>query len=945
MAFSTIRRRGSASEWCRRIVYVTTAYAAIVSHVGAYASNLREEVQPRNVQQLELKDYGLWKRIDSSALSMDGEWVAYTLIQESGEGELVVRHTRSSREFRVSRGRWPAPRVRVAGVPIVDEAQVSLDSRFVLFTIRSREPAGSTLGIMRLPDGELTKVSSVSTFVLPKESGRYVAYLVDAESESGRQAAAASSFPKKDLVVLELMSNRKVEIPDVSSFAFDPKANHLAYAISSDREWRNGVYIRRLTDGRINSLLTGSLECPYLTFDESGKRVAFIAEIDEPKRSTRRHAVYYSSSPIRAASSTLVPLPDGIAVSSGGEVRFSSAGDALIFNVVEAPSQPPSANSTGDKKVELWHWAEQDPRLQAHSRTISAGQSYLAVYHMNTKRFVQLADPSVPEVIFSDHARYAVGVDSAPYKLSELWRGPKNVVDLYLIDANTGERSLLRRKFQRSAGELAVFSPNGRYLIYFENRRWMSYDLYKEMAIDLTGRLLPRVSFDFMEGVTKEPVGIAGWAPGGMLLAYDSNDIWEIDPSGKKAPRNLTMGIGRKQSIIFRLAEDSPYSSIGTEKRSYPMLDTARPLLLSALDTRTMSSGIWSMRIGGSQVQTEKLYAPNKRVALVAKSVEKEQYLVTEQTFMEFPDLWVGARFDALRKISDANPQQIDYHWGTAELVEFVSEFGAPLKGVLYKPERFEPSKKYPMIVDIYELSASTLHDYIVPEALAVSNASTAIPSLLSQGYIVFRPDIFPAVPYPGQSAIASLRPAIERVIERGFVDRARIGLTGHSFGGFEAAYAITHTNLFRCASIGAAVSDTISAYTSVVALNKPNYYEGGQGRHGASVWEDPFTYFINSPLLFADRIDIPLLIMHNDRDVNVPFSQGTAFFSALRRLGKEAYLVNYTGEPHMLLSDENRLDWDSRFKQFFDHCLNDAPAPEWMAHRAAGQIIQGDLN
>lgn len=187
----------------------------------------------------------------------------------------------------------------------------------------------------------------------------------------------------------------------------------------------------------------------------------------------------------------------------------------------------------------------------------------------------------------------------------------------------------------------------------------------------------------------------------------------------------------------------------------------------------------------------------------------------------------------------------------------------------------------------------------------------------------------------PGQSALNSVVSGTQSLIDKGFVDEKRIGIQGHSWGGYQAAYLVTKTDMFACAEAGAPVSNMTSAYGGIrwgTGLSRMFQYERTQSRIGDTLWNARDQYIENSPLFSADKINTPLLILHNDEDGAVPWYQGIELFVALRRLEKPAWLLNYNGDPHWVMGEENRRDFAIRMQQFFDHYLKDAPEPEWMA-------------
>jgi dipeptidyl aminopeptidase/acylaminoacyl peptidase len=314
------------------------------------------------------------------------------------------------------------------------------------------------------------------------------------------------------------------------------------------------------------------------------------------------------------------------------------------------------------------------------------------------------------------------------------------------------------------------------------------------------------------------------------------------------------------------------------------------------------------------------------------KAKRADTLLLTASTFSDAPDYYVTTPdFREFRRVTDIQPRKAEFNWGRAELVSYRSLDGAELKGMLVKPEDFDPAKKYPMIVYIYERLSQNLHGFRLPSAGTSINPTY----YASNGYLVYMPDIAYTVGAPGQSALKCVLPAIQAVVDKGIVDEAAIGIQGHSWGGYQIAYMVTQTQRFTAAAAGAPVSDMVSAYGGIrwgTGLPRQFQYERTQSRIGAKLWDAPLKYIENSPIFMADRVRTPLMILHNDQDDAVPWYQGIEYYLALRRLGRECYLFNYNGELHGLRRKATQRDYTVRMQQFFDHHLKGTPMPEWMA-------------
>jgi len=426
------------------------------------------------------------------------------------------------------------------------------------------------------------------------------------------------------------------------------------------------------------------------------------------------------------------------------------------------------------------------------------------------------------------------------------------------------------------------------------------------------------------------------------VLIYDRFDVWELDPTGAKPAVVVTDSVGRRENIQFRLAEGGGgrggrgggggrggAGAASTDERG--VIDPSKPLMLHAMNTETMASGFYQEQLGGRHAP-EKIVMADLSYGTPVKAADADEWMVTKSTFTEFPNLWVGHSLTDLAQISDANPQQKDYNWGTAELVHWRSADGVELKGILYKPENFDPHKKYPLIAYFYEILSNTLYNYVPPTGRNVINPT----HYASNGYLVFEPDIVYETGHPGQSAVRAIVSGVEALEQRGYVDEKHLGIQGQSWGGYQTAYTITQTHMFAAAMAGAPVVDMFSAYGGIrwgTGISREGQYESGQSRIGKPLIEDPELYIENSPLFYLNRVTTPLFIMNNDADDAVPWYQGIEFYVNMRRLGKEVYFIDYNNDVHNPSSRANQKDIAMRMQQFFDHYLKGAPAPDWMIH------------
>jgi dipeptidyl aminopeptidase/acylaminoacyl peptidase len=806
------------------------------------------------------------------------------------------------------------------------------------------------------------------------QSGEAAANAPPPASSSPQTAAAQPSAarpsgraPKKeygsDLVLRNTVSGTERTFNDVLDYTLSKDAKALVFTVSSTKEETNGVYsLTPQNDAAPATLLAGKGKYQKLTWDEEQTELAFISDRDDAGTKQPKFKVYlwnrsggviegtagnptpgspagqpgrggavregadrnHASTAINSASEIVSTASAGFrkdfVVSDKATLGFSLDGSRLFLGAAPPPEAEKSADEEvpADEKVmvDLWHWKDDYIQpLQKIRAEQERTRSYRADYIIKDKKFVQLADESMESVSPSNDGRYAIGADNRAYRVMSDY--DPGLTDFYLVNTTDGTRKLVGQK-QRFNVSL---SPGAKYAIYFDGKDWNSYSIASGATINLT-RSLSVHFFNEDNDLPDLPssYGFAGWTKDDReVLLYDRFDVWQVAPDGSGA-KNLTDGVGRKESVQFR------YARLDPRERS---IDPARPLLLHAENLETRDSGFYRDKINGGL--PEKLVMGAKDFNNPTKAKDADVLIFTASRFDEFPDIWVtGPNFKDAKKVSNGDAQRAQFNWGTAELVSFKNTDGVPLKGLLLKPDNFDPKKKYPMIIYIYERLTQGLHAFRNPGPGTSINPTFYV----SNGYLIFMPDIVYTTGYPGPSALKCVLPGIQAVVDRGFVDENAIGIQGHSWGGYQIAYMVTQTNRFKAAEAGAAVANMTSAYSGIrwgSGLPRQFQYEHSQSRIGGNLWEYPMRYIENSPLFRVDRVQTPLLLINNDEDDAVPWQQGIEFFLALRRLNKEAYMFSYNGEKHGLRRRINQKDYTRRLQEFFDHFLKGAPAPEWM--------------
>jgi dipeptidyl aminopeptidase/acylaminoacyl peptidase len=737
------------------------------------------------------------------------------------------------------------------------------------------------------------------------------------------------------LVVRDLAQGTERTVANVLEYSFARDGKTLVYTVSSRAADDNGVYA--ITPGSAaapQTILAGKGKYTRLTWNRAETDLAFTTDRDTVSTATPQLSVYRwqrSAAPATAAvSAPAAGMPAALAVSERGTLAYSRDGRKLYVPTGPPPRAARASDATGDDRVlvDLWHW--EDDLIQPMQR-IRANQernrTYRGVVHLADGRFVQLADSTLRTVTLTDDGTRAFGLDDRPYRRLVDYDGTYN--DVYAIDTDTGARRLVMKRLRGGGGGGGglLWSPDGKAAAYYQDEHWHLIDAAAGTSRSLTQSL--GVAVHDEDDDTPDPAGSygnAGWTRDSQsFVIYDRYDVWQLFVDGR-APRNVTEGDGRKGKIEFRVQRLEADEDEETDRG----LDASRPLFLMATSEETRATGLFRDSLSGDAAP-QRLIWGDKSFRVAARAGDADVVLLSASRFDEYPDLHVtDSTFKTLTKVTNGGAQTARFTWGTGELVSFRNTDGVALKAALYKPEGFDPKKKYPLIVYIYEGLSQNVHSFVDPRPSHNINFAYYV----SNGYLVLTPDIVYTEGQPGQSALKCVLPAIDALVGMGIVDQARIGIQGHSWGGYQIAYMVTQTNRFRAVEAGAPVGNMTSAYSGIrwgSGLPRQFQYEQTQSRIGKSLYEAPHKYLENSPIFHIDRVKTPMLLLHNDNDDAVPWYQGIELYLALRRSGKETYLFNYNGEFHGLRRRHNQKDFAVRMQQFFDHFLKGAAKPEWM--------------
>jgi dipeptidyl aminopeptidase/acylaminoacyl peptidase len=897
---------------------------------GIFAQNLVKK-------PLSETDYAIWNTIGNEKISHSGEIVVYEVNPQKGDGRLIIRNL-SGHSDTIPRGKKP---------------EIGSNDDFVVFSITQPEDTlrkakikkvkkedmpQDSLGILVFKNQILKKYGKLKSFSIPEENTSVIAFMVTPEvkKDTSKNARKTKQIkqPGDNLIIFSLKTNDTTVFRNVTEFSWPKKGRALFFVQQKKDSSTTWSFLKKfdVSNETASQLFFSDGTVKKVVADEKGENYAFLFSKDTAQ--IKVYSLFMGSNnqtvPAKVADATTSGMPDGWSPSENGTIYFSKDATKLYLNSAPSPSPEPKDTIPEDEKprLDVWNW--QDATLQPQQKVDlekDKKRSYLAVYHLNQKKFVQLADTVVREasLILKGNTDIGLGANDQPYLRAGSWKGDASR-DYYLIDLKSGDKRQVAVNKER-----LLLSPAGKYVIWYEQTDscWVARSTSPEnnKIVPLTKMI--KVFFADEENDLPDnprPYGIAGWSENDkFVFIYDRYDIWKIDPLGEKVPVCVTDTYGRRNHMQFRYLKTDP------EEEWIPQ---GKVSLLKAFNQTTMEGGFYLTDL--FQVKEPSLLIMGKNIyGMPRKAKNAGKILWTKESVSDFPDLWTSnLAFEKPEQLSNANPQQKEFNWLTAELVEWKSFTGEILKGLLYKPENFDPGLKYPMIVYYYEKNSEGLYRYSIPTP---SRSTINRSFYCSNGYLVFIPDITYRIGYPGQSAYDAIVSGVYNLANtRTYVDITKVGLQGQSWGGYQTAYLITQTDLFAAAMAGAPVSNMTSAYGGIrweTGISRMFQYEHTQSRIGGTLWEKPLLYIENSPLFYAPKVKTPLLMMANDNDGAVPWYQGIEFFTALRRLDRPVWMLSYNGEPHNLKGESwaNRMDLDKRMFQFFNHYLKGEAMPEWM--------------
>ena len=879
-------------------------------------------------------DFDSWEKISNGAVSANGKWVSFTVSPQEGDGLLTLYNTSTGKKIEIERGKRLAftadSRYAVALVsPLYQQTRQAKIKKKKGFELPQ-----DSLALVDLATGKVEKIGNVISYRLGKKGGDWVAWL-SCDTAYIKAKALKDTKAGRPMIMRSLTSGVSKKINWVGDYEFSEDGSKLALTLQpmkKDTLATSGAGVIMLPDTSFHLIDRDRKFYGAPVFNKAGTQLAYIASDDTITTGTKRSELFLTSltasslDPKGISISDKTVDPAKLGLNQYSKPQFSNDGNRLIVGV--APYVAPNDTNLVPFEtpgLDIWRWdAPYTPPLANH-------------------RLEELRKATVPVVItLGDNSQVLVADNildrvEAPNRWDGNWAlvaGSENILQrqydynypavVSLKNISSGEVKKVG-EFPNSTFRL---SPADRFILWFDGKNYHTYEIAtgKERIISdkLTVALFDE-EVDRPEKIRSE-YGVMGWTENdGRVLVYDRFDVWSLDPLGEAAPICLTAGEGRKTNIRYR------WQRLDREQR---FLKPGEKVIYNMFNYEDMKNGVASTTFSLKPAAPKTDFYGEWEYHSLAKAENAPVYSWIQANFSTSPNVYVSTDIEKGKsvKISNTNPQMADYKWGTARLVHWTTYKGHDAKGILYLPEDFSADKEYPMISYFYETYTQDLyHHYNMEPSWSWIN----FPFYVSRDYAEFVPDIHYSPGIPGENAYDYVCSGVEAVCkEYPNIDIKRVGIDGQSWGGYQTAFLVTRTNMFACAGSGAPVANMTSAFGGIrweSGDSRQGQYEQGQSRIGRNLWEAPELYIANSPVFHADRVETPLLIMHNDNDGAVPWYQGIEMFMALRRLHKPVWMLQYNGEAHNLRERRNRKDITIRLQQFFDHYLKGDPMPEWM--------------
>ncbi|WP_367331457.1 S9 family peptidase [Sphingobacterium multivorum] len=893
--------------------------------------------------------YDNWQSVSSPYISKSGKFILFQVVPQEGDNQLFLKTKENKEIIQIPRGYNGKLTDTENHLLSLVKAPFALTREAKIKKKKAEDLPKDSLAIYNVTTSSLVKFAQVKSYKIADQNNNFVSFLFDKEinekpdsktATDAIQAKKGSDKKKKTVATLalyDLNSGDSVQFSSVDQYEWNKNGSKIVFSKKTDSKdslsKESGVYLYEIATKKLKKISNGKGNYKNFKFDESGNQLAYLGDLSNEKALLKNYNLYYYANGIDTAQYLATKTSNGIpkdwAVSGDGDIRFSKNGEKLFFGIAPIPRvRDTTLVDFEHAKVDVWNW--QDDYLQPMQLVNlkkDLARNFLAVtYPKYNRNIIPLTDQTFNSTALTPdgNEEYILARTDFGKRIASQWEGSTRD-DIYLVSTKTGNKELILSNFSGNA----ILSPDAKYIVYFDQDKgsWNSYQVSSKKKTVLNDGIPASFADEENDMPTAaQGYGMAAWSPDFKGIYVNSRyDIWyfNLDGSNKSI---LTNGYGAASQTTFR------YLPLKREedREQATTLDYKKGGFLTSFDNKTKESGFYQFK--GQHNDPKSLLVEAKTFRNISSSADQQTILYSKEDYMNSPNIYTNTiKFKDELQLSNINQQQANYNWGTAELVHWTTPEGNQAEGILYKPENFDPAKKYPIIAYFYEKLSDGLYTYQPP---APTPSRLNIPYFVSNEYLVFAPNISYKTGHPGKSAEEYINSGMRYLAQNAWVDSTKMGIQGQSWGGYQVAHLITRTNMYAAAWTGAPVVNMTSAYGGIrwqSGMSRQFQYEHTQSRIGKTLWEAPELYIENSPLFHLDKVKTPVVIMANDNDGAVPWYQGIEMFTALRRLNKPVWMLNYNGDEHNLMLRQNRKDIQIREQQFFDHFLKGAPAPSWM--------------
>lgn len=763
-------------------------------------------------------------------------------------------------------------------------------------------------------------------------------------STIGHYVVATSSTSKADIVLINLLTLQKTEFRNVIRFEFEPSGAGLMMTTKNEQNIYSLLIYEMSVQNTAILWSKQGVQIKNALRAKDGLSIYFVTETDD---SAKLKSIWQYSMNFRSAK---LLLDDTSCFQRSGyrlsteSLTLNSKSNVLFFRVLEMVPDP-TANTEGPS-VDVWSYLDpkiktqefKQPRFKKRIAAYSIlNDSFLVIENENevllTRKLDLVGERVVVAHFPADILTYSSdGEVSEAYSLNEYNWSRFTQPRIEIVSLNTSNRKTIFKSLKLSGGFFPYFTPtpDGAHFIFFDSSNYYLLNSKTGLVKNLTHSLKNIWTIsdpDIAATRYFKPLGgVLSWREDGKsFLVYDKYyDLWSISLQDAKLSVNLTAGTAKKLKASFL--------PIGLGKQ-YSATDL---IYVQSLNYPQLGESIWKISLGGA-FSPACISKGKIKYSNILRAKNAIMFLVTTQSVSQPMSVSWTADFQKLYPLNSVLKRK-----GTMidkSIIQW-SVNGSLMTGIMYKPRDFDPKKKYPVIFYYYDKEATLhLNSFETYIDQSISSSATGdrlnISYCLNNGYIVFVPNFYYNLGQIADNVTLGILGAVKKISTFPFIDPKRMGIQGHSFGGYQTNLIVANTSVFAAACSGSGASDLVSLYGADEKDGEGFSYsanvETGQFRTGVLMWDRPDIYIKNSPVFNAHKVSTPLLLMSNKNDHRVPFAQGVEFFKALRRLGKKVWLLQYDQGAHSVGGEVAAADYGRRMMQFFDHYLKGLPAPVWM--------------